>query len=200
MPARQTTLFVAGFSSRTRARDLAYEFERFGRLIRCDIPAPKTSQSKPYAFVEYEDYRDAEDAYYDMQGRRFDGYSLTIQWAKNTPSRSWRYDGGRSGRSRSRSPPRRSSHKSRSPRRRSRSVSRDRTRRDVDEPRADDRDERVRDGSRDSRRESSIPRENGNGDDRRGSRDDGGYDDMRGVEETRRRSPTPDRRDDEDRD
>ncbi|CAJ0862188.1 14116_t:CDS:2 [Entrophospora sp. SA101] len=73
MSSRRTTLFVAGFGSQIRARDLAYEFER-------------------YAFVEFEDERDAEDAYYEMHSRRIYGYTLNIQWAKNAPSRSWRYE------------------------------------------------------------------------------------------------------------
>ncbi|KAI9304875.1 hypothetical protein BJ944DRAFT_266151 [Cunninghamella echinulata] len=88
----RTTLFVAGFGSRTRARDLAYEFERYGRLVRCDIPAPKSYSSKPYAFVEFEDPRDAEDAYNEMHARRIDGYTVSVQWARNAPSSSWRFD------------------------------------------------------------------------------------------------------------
>ncbi|KAI8144281.1 hypothetical protein BJV82DRAFT_608943 [Fennellomyces sp. T-0311] len=99
----RTTLFVAGFGSRTRARDLAYEFERYGRLVRCDIPAPKSYSSKPYAFVEFEDPRDAEDAFNEMHGRRIDGYTISVQWARNAPSASWRYDRGSPGR-RPRSP------------------------------------------------------------------------------------------------
>ncbi|CAE6415426.1 unnamed protein product [Rhizoctonia solani] len=34
-------LFVSGFSQDARAKDLAYEFERYGRLVRCDIPSTR---------------------------------------------------------------------------------------------------------------------------------------------------------------
>ncbi|KAI8879635.1 hypothetical protein K501DRAFT_153839, partial [Backusella circina FSU 941] len=87
----RTTLFVAGFGSRIRARDLAYEFERYGRLVRCDIPAPKTYHAKLYAFVEYEDPHDAEDAFNEMHGRRIEGNTISVQWARNAPSASWRF-------------------------------------------------------------------------------------------------------------
>lgn len=71
---RPATLYVSNISSSTRARDLAYEFERFGRLIRCDIPSGRS-----YAFVEFEDDRDAEDALDDMNGRRFEGRRLVVE-------------------------------------------------------------------------------------------------------------------------
>ncbi|KAI8332963.1 hypothetical protein EDC96DRAFT_579487 [Choanephora cucurbitarum] len=83
---QRTTLFVSGFDIKTRARNLAYEFERYGRLVRLDIPAPKNYNSKPYAFVEFETNQDAEDAYQEMNGRTIDGYTLSIQWARTTPA------------------------------------------------------------------------------------------------------------------
>ncbi|KAI8990433.1 hypothetical protein BD414DRAFT_458874 [Trametes punicea] len=162
-------LFVSGFNPSTRARDLAYEFERYGPLVRCDVPAPRNprANSNPYAFVEFRSQRDAEDAYYDMHGRVFEGARLSIQWAKNPPSSVWRYD--------RRSPPRRDRDRSRSPRRRS-----DRDR-DYDRDRGYDRD-RDRDRERDRERDR---------DDRDKDREERR---RRSRTPERRRSPSPERR------
>ncbi|KAI8867674.1 hypothetical protein GQ42DRAFT_103012, partial [Ramicandelaber brevisporus] len=90
------TLFVTGFGPDTRARELAYEFERYGRLVRCDIPAPRGHNPKPYAFIEFIDDRDSRAAYEELHGRAFGSGTLIVQFAKNPPSRAWRFDGGAS--------------------------------------------------------------------------------------------------------
>lgn len=92
MPRQPRTLYIAGITPRVTARELAYEFERFGNLIRCDIPSHRNFNSIPYAFVEYVNPKDAQYALYKMNGRKFDGQYLNIQWARNEPSKSWRYD------------------------------------------------------------------------------------------------------------
>lgn len=52
MAELSSVLYVSGFSSALRAKDLAWEFERYGRLIRCDIPAPKgPSSSGMFLFI-----------------------------------------------------------------------------------------------------------------------------------------------------
>ncbi|KAK0708409.1 hypothetical protein B0H67DRAFT_556900 [Lasiosphaeris hirsuta] len=194
MSRNGTTLYVTGFSHGTRARDLAYEFERYGRLVRCDIPAPRSASSRLFAFVEYEDRRDADDAYHDMHNKRMGRDDiLKIEWARTPPSASWRFDrsdrdrgdrgergadrGGDRGTRRSsprrRSPSPRRSTRDYSPRkddRRDRDRDYDRERRDTrDRSRSPDR-ERDRDikDDRDRDRDDRDRRENGaNGDDRK---------------------------------
>jgi len=172
-----TTLYVTGFSHGTRARDLAYEFERYGRLVRCDIPAPRSTSSRLFAFVEYEDRRDADDAYYEMHNKRISREDLLkIEWARTPPSASWRFESGRDRdrrgfrsprRGRSPSPrrsardysPRKDERRDYSPRkdeRRDYSPRKD-ERRDYS-PRKDERRDRDRDYDRDSRRDRERSR------------------------------------------
>ncbi|KAF1984448.1 hypothetical protein K402DRAFT_395793 [Aulographum hederae CBS 113979] len=135
-----TTLYVTGFGPGTRARDLAYEFERYGRLVRCDIPAPRSASSRLFAFVEYENRRDADDAYYEMHNKRIGRDDmLKIEWARTPPSASWRFD---SGASRDRPAGDRPPRRERSPRRRGSASPRRGGRGGDYSPRKDDRRER----------------------------------------------------------
>merc|ERR1712000_554903 len=167
------TLYVTGFSHGTRARDLAYEFERYGRLVRCDIPAPRSASSRLFAFVEYEDRRDADDAYYEMHNKRIGRDDiLKIEWARTPPSASWRFESGRDrdrrggGSTGGRSPRR---GRSPSPRRSTRDYS--------PPPRKEDRRDRDRDYDRDDRRDrdrsrSPAPRDRDRDRDMKDDRDD----------------------------
>ncbi|KAI9683682.1 MAG: hypothetical protein M1829_004987 [Trizodia sp. TS-e1964] len=157
-----TTLYVTGFGHGTRARDLAYEFERF-------------------AFVEYESRRDADDAYHEMHNKRIGRDDmLKIEWARTPPSASWRFESGRDrgpggrreggGRSprrsgRSNSPGTRRSRTDYSPRKDDRGRDRDYDRRDRDRSRSpDDRDREMKDDRNEEngvngedRKESPVP-------------------------------------------
>jgi len=75
------TLFIGNLPYHYRERDVAEYFERCGRLRLVTVGYNKrTGQSKGHAFVEYEDRRDAEDAFERFQGYSLEGRRLRIDW------------------------------------------------------------------------------------------------------------------------
>ncbi|KAI4726240.1 hypothetical protein E4T49_06006 [Aureobasidium sp. EXF-10728] len=174
MSRSSTTLYVSGFGPATRARDLAYEFERF-------------------AFVEYESRRDADDAYHEMHNRRISrNEELKIEWARTPPSASWRFDAGRPPRGERGDRGDRGDRRDRSPRRRSISPA-PRSRRGDHSPRKEDR--RERDYDRRDRTRSPEDRERERDRDTRDRDDDRERDTKRDDDREREERPREDRED-----
>ncbi|XP_012459980.1 serine/arginine-rich splicing factor RS2Z33 isoform X1 [Gossypium raimondii] len=73
-----TRLYVGHLSSRTRSRDLEDMFRRYGRIRDVDM-------KRDYAFVEFSDPRDADDARYSLNGRDLDGSRIVVEFAKGVP-------------------------------------------------------------------------------------------------------------------
>ena len=65
-------IFIAKLSSNVRESVLEHEFKRYGSIKNVEV-------KRGYAFIEYEDHRDAEDAVKDMDGRRFEGNRIVVQ-------------------------------------------------------------------------------------------------------------------------
>lgn len=76
MAAKKISLFVGNVSKNISQRDLEHEFGRFGH---CSI-----SNRGSYAFVEYEDIRDAEDAKMVLNNKNLGGLNLNIEWSKRS--------------------------------------------------------------------------------------------------------------------
>ncbi|KAJ3744538.1 hypothetical protein EV360DRAFT_90176 [Lentinula raphanica] len=135
----------SNFTKLLFARDLCYRFST-PRLFLQSQPTILGHSTKPvfnsYAFVEFRDGRDAERAYHDMHGREFDGYRLSVQWARKPPSAAWRS-------AESSAPPSRSDRDSRARSRSPRPRSPDRRReRDTEPRRRHSSRERARDEAR----------------------------------------------------
>ncbi|XP_077447110.1 serine/arginine-rich splicing factor 10-like isoform X1 [Stigmatopora argus] len=149
-----SSLFVRNISDESRPEDLRREFGRYGPVVDVYIPLDFfTRQPRGFAYIQFEDVRDAEDALHSLDRKWVCGRQIEIQFAqgdrktpnqmktkeRNSPSRSSRYDDyDRRRRSRSRS----------YDRRRSRSTSYDRRRRRSESPREPRGRQQGRGGSR----------------------------------------------------
>ncbi len=72
-----TNVYVGNVSSRTREKDLRYKFEKYGYLTRCEL------RPQGFAFIEFEDSRDAKDAIRALDGYEMDGRRLSVEYAKS---------------------------------------------------------------------------------------------------------------------
>nr|CAB3266587.1 serine/arginine-rich splicing factor 12 [Phallusia mammillata] len=122
-----SSLFVRNIADSCRPEDLRREFIRFGPITDVYIPLDYyTRRARGFAYIQFEDTRDAEDALYAMDRKWICGRYIEVQFAagdRKTPGQM---------RSKDASPPRRGGRYSRSPynsRRHSRSRSRSHERR-----------------------------------------------------------------------
>lgn len=72
------SLFVGRLAREVRERDLEDVFSKFGRITRCVV------KREGYAFVEFEDQRDADDALRQCDGMRILGERISVEYAKGT--------------------------------------------------------------------------------------------------------------------
>eukprot|EP00638_Chattonella_subsalsa_P011562 CAMPEP_0117785170 /NCGR_PEP_ID=MMETSP0948-20121206/5108_1 /TAXON_ID=44440 /ORGANISM="Chattonella subsalsa, Strain CCMP2191" /LENGTH=79 /DNA_ID=CAMNT_0005613993 /DNA_START=87 /DNA_END=322 /DNA_ORIENTATION=+ len=73
------TLFVGNISYSARPDDIADEFKRYGRCF-FDL-------KQNFAFAEFDDERDAEDAKTALDGRLFGDGRISVQWGKKQRGR-----------------------------------------------------------------------------------------------------------------
>ncbi|XP_063055290.1 serine/arginine-rich splicing factor 10 [Engraulis encrasicolus] len=123
-----TSLFIRNISDESRPEDLRREFGRYGPIVDVYIPVDfYNRRPRGFAYIQFEDVRDAEDALHNLDRKWVCGRQIEIQFAqgdRKTPgqmkTKERRYDDyedaprrdGRRRRSRSRSYERR---RSRSP-------------------------------------------------------------------------------------
>lgn len=96
-------IFVGNLPPDVRSRDLEDLFYKFGKIAFIDL---KTRRGPPFAFVEFDDYRDAEEAVRCRDGKDWDGHRLRVEFPRGR-ERTSRFKNG-SGSSRSNAPQRRS--------------------------------------------------------------------------------------------
>ncbi|KAK4782109.1 hypothetical protein SAY86_016211 [Trapa natans] len=73
------TIYVGNLPGDIRMREVEDLFYKYGPIVDIDLKIPPRPPG--YAFVEFEDPRDAEDAVDGRDGYKFDGYRLRVEFA-----------------------------------------------------------------------------------------------------------------------
>ncbi|XP_064612103.1 serine/arginine-rich splicing factor 1B-like isoform X3 [Liolophura sinensis] len=88
-------IYVGNLPPDIRTRDIEDLFYKYGRISFIDL---KNRRGPPFAFVEFEDPRDATDAVRERDGYDYDGYTLRVEFPRGTgPGSRGRGRGGGSG-------------------------------------------------------------------------------------------------------
>ncbi|XP_033748432.1 serine/arginine-rich splicing factor 1-like [Pecten maximus] len=96
MSYKDARIYVGNLPPDIRERDIEDLFLKYGRIIYVDL---KNRRGPPFAFVEFSDPRDAEDAVHARNGYGYDGYNLRVEFPRG--SGGYRMGGGGGGQQRS---------------------------------------------------------------------------------------------------
>ncbi|KAK6340455.1 Peptidyl-prolyl cis-trans isomerase cyp6 [Orbilia blumenaviensis] len=91
----ENVLFVCKLNPVTQDEDLELIFSRFGTILSCEVIRDKrTGDSLQYAFIEFEDQKNCEQAYFKMDGVLIDDHRIHVDFSQSVSklSDSWRTD------------------------------------------------------------------------------------------------------------
>lgn len=89
----ENILFVCKLNPVTHDEDLQLIFSRFGKILSCEVIRDKrTGDSLQYAFIEFENQKDCEQAYFKMQGVLIDDHRIHVDFSQSVSklSDTWR--------------------------------------------------------------------------------------------------------------
>jgi len=92
----ECSVYVGNIPTSIKSKEIEDLFHRFGKISWVDL---KNRNGPPFAFVEFEDPRDADDAVAEMDGYNYDNYRIRVQFPRRergAPGRSRSRDGGSS--------------------------------------------------------------------------------------------------------
>eukprot|EP00331_Platyophrya_macrostoma_P035033 CAMPEP_0176451026 /NCGR_PEP_ID=MMETSP0127-20121128/27538_1 /TAXON_ID=938130 /ORGANISM="Platyophrya macrostoma, Strain WH" /LENGTH=98 /DNA_ID=CAMNT_0017838897 /DNA_START=22 /DNA_END=318 /DNA_ORIENTATION=+ len=81
MPSKNPEIYVSKISRRTDPEDLRDFFKKCGKIRNVNV-------KNGYAFIEFDDYKDAEAAVEDMDGKSFEGQKIIVEFAGEKKTRS----------------------------------------------------------------------------------------------------------------
>ncbi|CAG5171491.1 uncharacterized protein ALTATR162_LOCUS7333 [Alternaria atra] len=80
----ENVLFVCKLNPVTQDEDLELIFSRFGKILSCEVIRDKrTGDSLQYAFIEYTNQKDCEQAYFKMDGVLIDDHRIHVDFSQS---------------------------------------------------------------------------------------------------------------------
>jgi len=80
----ENVLFVCKLNPVTRDEDLELIFSRFGTILSCEVIREKrTGDSLQYAFIEFSERKECEQAYFKMQGVLIDDHRIHVDFSQS---------------------------------------------------------------------------------------------------------------------
>lgn len=73
-------LYIGNLNRDVSSKDIESVFKRHGKILRCDIK--NRGYGPVYAFIEYDDERDAEDAIHAENGKELLGSAMLVEFTK----------------------------------------------------------------------------------------------------------------------
>jgi peptidyl-prolyl cis-trans isomerase-like 4 len=90
----ENVLFVCKLNPVTSDDDLEIIFSRFGRVKSCEvIRDQKSKESLQYAFIEFEDRKACEDAYFKMDNVLIDDRRIHVDFSQSVAKYKWKGKG-----------------------------------------------------------------------------------------------------------
>ncbi|KAG8225062.1 hypothetical protein J437_LFUL000041 [Ladona fulva] len=90
----ENVLFVCKLNPVTTDEDLKVIFGRFGTIKSCELIRDKTTgDSRQYAFIEFEDKKACEDAYFKMDNTLIDDRRIHVDFSQSVAKIRWRGKG-----------------------------------------------------------------------------------------------------------
>lgn len=90
MAPPENVLFVCKLNPVTTDDDLEIIFSRFGKINSCEvIRDKKTDESLQYAFVEFDDHKACEDAYFKMDNVLIDDRRIHVDFSQSVAKVKW---------------------------------------------------------------------------------------------------------------
>lgn len=90
MAPPENVLFICKLNPVTTDDDLEIKFSRFGKIVSCEVIRDrKSGDSLQYAFVEFDDKKSCEDAYFKMDNVLIDDRRIHVDFSQSVSKIKW---------------------------------------------------------------------------------------------------------------